>query len=78
MDHYFTLPRIISGSTPEHKALSRRLNQERIGWFIRNNYEKTDFDLPVTEFAKVAGESLLDSLQEDRTWLAYYRRFGDA
>lgn len=78
MDQYFTPPRTGSGSTPEHKALSRRLNQERTGWFIRNNYEKTDFDLPVTEFAEIPGESLLESLREDRTWLAYYRRCVDA
>lgn len=78
MDHYLTPPRTSTGSSPEHQALSKRLTQERTGWFIKHGYEKTDFELPYMDFVEFPGESLIDSLREDPTWLTYYRRTKDA
>lgn len=78
MDHYLYPPRARSTSSPEHRQLVERLKQQRTGWFIKHGYEKTDFDLPYMDFTEFSGESLIDSLREDPTWLTYYRRCNDA
>lgn len=72
------LPKIANHSSPARKQLAERLHREARGWLIKHGYEKSDYELPTMDFTELAGESLIDSLREDPTWLTYYRRTKDA
>jgi hypothetical protein len=71
-----------STTTPEHRALKQRLTQALAGFYAKNHYDVIQEQKTYEQFTDhytATGESLLDGLHEDATWITYmYRRSRDA
>jgi len=72
-----------SKTTPEHRALHRKLLSKLGGFYVKNHYASMQDDshsYPHFDAYETAdGERLIDSLHEDATWTTYmYRRSRDA
>lgn len=72
-----------STTTPEHRALHRKLLSKLGGFYAKNHYEVMQDDnhsYPHFDACETAhGERLIDGFHEDATWITYmYRRSRDA
>lgn len=76
-----------SKTTPEHRALHRKLLSKLGGFYAKNFYANSDYEVMqdahsyphFDAYETAEGERLLDSLHEDATWITYmYRRSRDA
>jgi hypothetical protein len=45
---------------------------------IKNGFEGSDYLIQAEEFRLLPGQTLTECLQEDPTWLIYYRKTKDA
>lgn len=74
---FSALPRAKSKSTPQDRELRRQIDREALAYMLKNGLDGTDYFVQQQEFVPLPGQTLTEGLQEDPTWLIYYRRTKD-
>lgn len=75
---FSALPKAKKKSRPEDLKTHQVLDRESRIFMLKNGLDGTDYFIESHEFIPLPGQTLTECLQEDPTWLIYYRRTKDA